>query len=234
MPKRTTQTRIGFQRKHFFPIENDLQVSNIQKFPHIPVGGRLKFFLDEWKKITNDQWILSVIEEGYKLDFLEKPPHLGIKQTSLSFENTNIIREEVENLLFKNAIEKIPQNEINSGFYSTFFLVPKKTGSMRPVINLRPLNQYIKKAHFKMDTLSTVINLVKPEDWAISLDLKDAYMHVPIFKKHRQYLRFCIKGQCYQWKALCFGPTSAPRVFTKIMSVVAAYLKTHNIRLAIY
>jgi hypothetical protein len=83
-----------------------------------------------------------------------------------------------------------------------------------------------------MDTLSKVLNLVKTGDWAISLDLKDAYLHVPIFHTHRKYLRFCIQNQCYQFKVLCFGPTSAPRVFTKIVSVVAAYLRTLGIRLA--
>ena len=105
---------------------------------------------------------------------------------------------------------------------------------MRPVINLRPLNQYLKKTHFKMDTLAKVINLVKPNDWAFSVDLSDAYLHVPIFPSHRKFLRFCIQGQCFQWKALCFGPTSAPRVFTKIVSVVAAYLRAQNILLAEY
>jgi hypothetical protein len=78
-----------------------------------------------------------------------------------------------------------------------------------------------------MDTLNKVINLVKPKDWAISIDLSDAYLHVPLFPKHCQ-------GRCYQWKTLCFGPTSAPRVFTKIVSVVAAILRAQSIRVAIY
>ena len=33
---------------------------------------------------------------------------------------------------------------------------------------------------------------------------------------------------------MCFGPTQAPRVFTKIVSVVAAYLRIQNIRIATY
>jgi hypothetical protein len=49
--------------------------------------------------------------------------------------------------------------------------VPKKNDKMRPVINLKPLNGYLKKTHFKMDTLSKVLNIVKTGDWAISLDL---------------------------------------------------------------
>ena len=140
----------------------------------------------------------------------------------------------MEDLLRKDAIEMVPLQEINCGFYSTFFLVPKKKGKMRPVINLRPLNKYLRKTHFKMDTLSKVLNLVKPKDGAISLDLSDAYLHVPIFLKHRKFLRFCVNKKCYQFKALCFGPTSAPRVFTKIVAVVAAHLREQNVRLASY
>lgn len=61
-----------------------------------------------------------------------------------------------------------------------------------------------------MDTLSKVLNLVQTGDFAISLDLKDGYFHIKIFN-----------GK-YQFKALCIGPKSAPRIFRKVMSVVAA------------
>ncbi|VDI40432.1 Hypothetical predicted protein [Mytilus galloprovincialis] len=70
--------------------------------------------------------------------------------------------------------------------------------------------------------------------WAISLDLKDAYFHIPIHETHKKYLRFCVNNQCYQFLVLCFGPTSAPRIFTKVCSVVAAHLRAQNIRLATY
>lgn len=78
---------------------------------------------------------------------------------------------------------------------------------MRPVINLRPLNRYFKKQHFKMDTFSKVLNIVRQGDWAISLDLKDAYLHIPLFQKHRKFLGFSIQEKVYQFKTLCFDPT---------------------------
>ena len=36
---------------------------------------------------------------------------------------------------------------------------------------------------FKMDTLSKGLNLIKSKDWTSILDLSDAYLQVPIFKK---------------------------------------------------
>ena len=178
--------------------------------------------------------MLSTIRDGLKLDFLSIPPFAGIKETHVNAKSLPIILQEVEKLLKKGAIEIVPWQDTHKGFYSTFFLVPKKSGGLRPVINLRPLNRYLKKQHFKMDSLSTVLNLVQQGDWAISLDLTDAYMHIPIHKAHKKFLRFCIQGKVYQFTCLCFGPAVAPRVFTKVVSVAAAHLRTLNLRLAVY
>ncbi|KAJ1187211.1 hypothetical protein NDU88_003990 [Pleurodeles waltl] len=66
-------------------------------------------------------------------------------------------------------------------------------------------------------------------DWMVAVDLQDAYFHIPILKSHRKYLRFVVGSQHYQFVVLPFGLTSAPRVFTKVMSVVAAELRRKGI-----
>lgn len=126
----------------------------------IPVGGRLKFFYQKWEQITNDQWVLDLIREGYKFEFLEKPKFNDIKQTIVNKEKLHIIQLEVKELLQNRAIEVVPPSQTETGFYSTLFLVKKKTGDLRPVINLRPFNRYLKTQHFKMDTMRSVLNLV--------------------------------------------------------------------------
>jgi len=49
---------------------------------------------------------------------------------------------EVEGLLTKGAIQMV-RGKDSPGFYSRLFLVPKKGGQYRSVINLRPLNWWI-------------------------------------------------------------------------------------------
>lgn len=59
--------------------------------PEIPVGGCLSKFLQNWEMITLDQWVLSIISEGYKLEFIEKPLWTGIKKTKVSAENLGFL-----------------------------------------------------------------------------------------------------------------------------------------------
>ena len=54
------------------------------------------------------------------------------------------------------------------------------------------------------------------------VDLTDAYFHVGVVQAHRQYLRFNWLGQSYQFGALPFSLSSAPRVFTKNLAPLIA------------
>ena len=83
--------------------------------------------------------------------------------------------------------------------------------------------------------ITKVITRVQLGDWAESMDLKDAYHHFMIAPSHSlNYLWFSIMGQQYHFRALPFGPTSAPWVFKELVITVAAHLKTHSNRLAVY
>ena len=53
---------------------------------------------------------------------------MGIEQTSVQRDTLHILEAEVEDLLRKDAIEIVPFQEKNLGFYSTFSLSPTKTG----------------------------------------------------------------------------------------------------------
>ena len=52
-------------------------------------------------------------------------------------------------------------------------------------------------------------------DWMVSLDLKDAYLQVPMHPNSRKFLRFMVGGKVYQFRVRCFGFSTAPQVFTR-------------------
>ena len=65
-----------------------------------------------------------------------------------------------------------------------FFVVPKPDGSHILILNFKSCNEAVLFKHFRMDTLSTVINLIRPGDYMASLDLKHAYYTIPIAAEH--------------------------------------------------
>jgi hypothetical protein len=78
-------------------------------------------FFPKWEKITKKKWVLSVIKEGYKLEFLQKPPFQGIKvHSKTNNKNSDLLKAEINSLIEKNAIEIVPRLETQSGFYKKF------------------------------------------------------------------------------------------------------------------
>jgi hypothetical protein len=82
--------------------------------------------------------------------FQERPPlsdsPIPMSQTS-DKEKFRLLSEEVQSLLLKSVIEEIPPTQSTPGFYSRLFLVPKKTGGRRPVIDLSILQHTMGQQH---------------------------------------------------------------------------------------
>ena len=73
-----------------------------------------------------------------------------------------------------------------------------------------------------------------PGEWVSSIDLSDAYLHIPIYPNSRKYLRFCHKSQVFQFTSLPFGLATAPQVFTMIVKEVKLMALTRGIKLHQY
>ncbi|XP_069827928.1 uncharacterized protein [Dendropsophus ebraccatus] len=196
----------------------------------IRVGGRLKFFAQEWKKICGSSWVLRYIQEGVDFDFISRPPtRFVITKSQMGEVGAKTLEKEVISLIDKDVLVPVPHGEIEQGFYSTLFLVQKPDLSFRVIINLKPLNRFLKYQRFKMESIKSTINLLQKNCFMASIDLKDAYLHVPIHKQYQKYLRIAIRinnNLCHlQFQALPFGIAIAPRVFTKIIAEMAAHIR---------
>ena len=105
---------------------------------------------------------------------------------------------------------------------------------MRPVIDLSILNTFLLVPHFKMETNRSIRSCIHAGMWTTSLDLMDAYFHIPIAPPFRKFLRFVWDNTVYQFRTPPFGISMAPLVFTRVFQAVIAHLHTLSIQIHYY
>ena len=202
--------------------------------PSTRVGGRLQAFLPAWSAITEDTYVLSVIKAGFVIHLAEPLPGgvMRVAAPRRSPDATRSIAAEVTALCRKGVVEQTSDHPRLC--LSPVFLVPKRSGKYRMILNLKRINTFIAPIHFRMETLRSILPMLRPGDWTVSIDLKDAYHHIPIATGSRALLGFEVGGKVYRFRALPFGLKPAPRLFTRIVTCVAVFLRRHGLRIFCY
>ena len=204
-----------------------LVVDHIPWLHSLPLGGRLSHCIESWRKVCKNSWVCSVIEFGYKIPLKFKPHQKKIPTNPQVTESAfTVLVNEAKELKSKQAV--IVASHCKGEYISSYFAVPKprSPGKFRPILNLKHFNKCVKKYKFTMEHLKSVRDWIRPGSWCIGLDLKDAFPHIPIHRDSRKYLRFQWLGELLEWIALPFGLTCSPRVITKVIKPVIAFLRS--------
>lgn len=69
----------------------------------------------------------------------------------------------------------------------------------------------LNKEHFKMDNLESAIDLMFPNAYLASIDLRDAYYTLPIADRFKPYMCFQWNSKIFMFNVMPFGLTSALR-----------------------
>ncbi|KAH7828961.1 uncharacterized protein MONOS_8129 [Monocercomonoides exilis] len=89
--------------------------------------------------------------------------------------------------------------------------------------------------HFKFKSERTFEYLIQKDNYAITLDLAQAYCLIPVSPELKPYLSFRSEGTDYSFEGILYEFMDAPRIFTKIMrNVTRATKKRWNVRAIAY
>ena len=164
----------------------------------------LSHFFDQWRSNTSNRFVLNMVQ-GHHLQLRSHAPSFHIFQqfdVKMAAVYYPIIQKEVDELLSKGAIEP---SSGGAGFYSRMFVVPKHTGGLWPILNLKWFNHCLHIPSLKMPTIRHVQQLIQQGDYAFSINLQDAYLDISVVKHHHHFLWFVWLYMPYQWKVLPFG-----------------------------
>ena len=213
------------------PVDNVPDVVNLP-----PVGACLSPHWSKWQTLGATNRVVQILKEGYVLPFKVRPKLTRTPIIVSGYANAlrqDSLEEALHALLAKNAVEKVTQVK-SLAFFNRLFLVPKPNNKWRPILDLSALNKFLRVSTFKMETPESIRTSLHPGEWVTSIDFKDAYFHIPIHPQSRKYLRFHLKGQSYQFKALPFGLSTAPMEFTMVAKEVKLIAQSKGIRIHQY
>ena len=170
-----------------------------------------------------DPGATDIMSNGLRLQFLSQPPLVVDPPDWLGCNPSQLpdIRILVSGLLSRGKIRRIliPQPL----FFSRVFLVPKKGGSLRLIIDLHRLNQFLLVPRFKMEAVWAIAAGLSLGLWGCTIDLEDAYHSVPMAEWFQRFLAFVVDGVIYVFTHLPFGLAVAPWAFTRVIRPIKGF-----------
>ena len=138
----------------------------------------------------------------------------------LPHSQRKIVEEYVNEMLDQGVVKssKSPWN-------SPIFLVPKKDGKYRPVIDFRKVNAVTEDDRYPLPVLKDLLmSLGQGNTIFSSLDLISGYWQVPMAPESTEITAFSTPQGHYEWLRMPFGLKSAPLTFQRLINNLFADL----------
>jgi hypothetical protein len=186
--------------------------------------------LVHWRKIEASDTVLSWLQNGVEIPFINKPDPFVLFNRRFSKLEQQFIQEEIKRLKRLQVI--VPDYSVQ--YLSPISCIPKSNKGHRLVFDLRHINSFIDTPKFKYEDIDCVLELVEPEDKLVTVDIKDGFLHIPISRESQQYLGFQFEGVKYRWRRLPFGLSSSPYFFCKTIRPIIYYLRGLGVKVSAY
>ena len=139
---------------------------------------------------------------------------------------------ELQHLLSLGVISETVYHQ--DKFISSVFTTEKPDHSLRMILNLKILNEFVRHIHFKMESLNDVLCLIQPGVWMGSVDLKDAYYSVQVHRMYKRFFTCYWRGRYYEFNRMPNGFAQAPLLFTKLLKQPFASLRKQGLLSVVY
>ena len=156
--------------------------------------------------------------------------------SSLKFPSLNGVMKPsldplVNDFIRKGAVVKVDPQPC---FLSRIFSVPKTPTEERLIIDLSNLNKFLSCPTFKMYGIRELRSSLPLGAYFTSIDLKSAFLHIPIHPRFQKYLAFDHNGSLYFFRALPFGFSLSPLIFTRVCAYPFRLLRNQGIRTSVF
>ncbi|XDV12961.1 hypothetical protein PO909_001499 [Leuciscus waleckii] len=179
--------------------------SSLIQVPHLAQCGDLNpetirplaMRAEAWEAIQGmSEWVLNTIEHGYSLQFARRPPRfLARTETRVNSEAAHLLHAENSKAAAQRGYRTGPSFSERVGLLQPLLPRTQEGWSAKTYFRSETFEESLMRRPFKMITTRQILAQIRPGDWFISLDLKDAYFQIQITPRHRPFLRFAFDGR---------------------------------------
>lgn len=179
--------------------------------------------------------MLLLVRRGLQFRFANGSPPLAKRSAPLFRGNVEQMRSLARQLRAWLDEGVIEPSSSASDVLGLLFPVPKPhSDKLRWVLDSRLLNQHLLRPRFRLEGIAEIRHMLNRGDFMASIDIKDAFLQVPVDPHHRRYLAFHALGRQFRFKRMSFGTCVAPFTFTALLKPVLAHLHQLGFRATAY
>ena len=203
---------------------------------HLLVKGRLRKNIQFWRDIGASEFVLDVIEHGYKIPFYSMPQQSFSHNNRSALSEYEFVSEAIKDLLDRSLIVECEQPPY---VVNPLSVSKQSTGKKRLILDLRIVNQHIWKQSVKYDDLKIALAYLKKGFHLIRFDITSAYHFCEVFPLHTEMLGFSWldssgKRRYYKFLVLPFGLSSACYLFSKLTRPLIAKWRSEGKLILMY
>ena len=175
------------------------------------LSGLLNEFNDRFSTSPNDIGHTSTIKHSI---VTEGAPH-KLRAYRQPESHKTPTKEMIAQMLANGIIR-----HSTSPWSSPFFLIKKKNGTYRFVVDYRRLNQQTVKDCFPLPLIDELLMDMSGSQYFTTLDLSSGYYQVELEENSKHKTAFQANNQLYEFNVMAFGLCNAPATFQRLMQTI--------------
>lgn len=201
----------------------------------INVKDRLKNSISFWQNIGTSEFILDVIQNGYKVPLLSQPNNVFLKNNKSALQHSVFVDKAISELVKSGLVKEVSDKP---HVVNPLSVSVNSKGKERLILDLRHVNKHISVPKVKFEDWRIVAQYLIPDSHGFVFDLKSGYHHISIFPTYQQYLGFFwVENNIrkfYMFTVLPFGLNVSGYIFTKVVRQLVKHWRINNIKIVVY